>query len=92
MEGGMSEVEASEVREVEAAPVVRSPFCRLLRSKKYFMMDATLAIEASQYMDSSNHCWCFQTQRVVGPDGGKVHPERCAPGRECYESAFGDAG
>jgi hypothetical protein len=74
----------------EAASVLESAFCRLLRSKKYFMMDAALASEAAQYMDGSNHCWCFQTQKVVGPDGGKVHPERCKPGRECYQSAFAE--
>lgn len=70
------------------AGAVESPFCRALRSKKYFMLDAALASDASQYLDGSNHCWCFRTQRVVGPDGGRVHPERCKPGRECYRSAF----
>lgn len=74
----------------DATVVLESAFCRALRSKKYFMMDAALASESSQYLDSSNHCWCFQTQRVVGPDGGKVHPERCGPNRACYKSAFAE--
>jgi hypothetical protein len=67
--------------------VMESPFCGSLRSKKFFMMDG-LATDASQYLDSSNHCWCRETQQVVGPDGGRVHPERCMPGRACYSSAL----
>jgi hypothetical protein len=66
---------------------VQSPFCGSLRSKKFFMMDC-LAMDASQYLDSSNHCWCGETQLVIGPDGGYVHPEQCAPGRSCYSSAL----
>jgi hypothetical protein len=66
---------------------VESPFCGSLRSKKFFMMDG-LATEAAQYLDSSNHCWCRETQRVIGPDGGRVRPDRCVPGRSCYSSAL----
>jgi hypothetical protein len=25
---------------------------------------------------------------VIGPDGGRVHPNRCKPGRSCYASAL----
>jgi hypothetical protein len=67
--------------------VIKSPFCGSLRSKKFFMMDG-LATEAAQYLDSSNHCWCRETQQVIGPDGGRVRPERCVPGRSCYSSAL----
>jgi len=73
----------------ESATVPETPFCRELRSKQYFMLDA-FATDASQYMDASNYCWCYETQGVVGPDGGKVKPERCAPGRNCYRSALAD--
>jgi hypothetical protein len=66
---------------------VLSPFCSELRSKRFFMMDG-LATEASHYIDGSNHCWCFVTQQVIGPDGSKVVPDRCVPGRECYKSAL----
>jgi hypothetical protein len=66
---------------------VQSPFCGSLRSKKFFMMDE-LATDASQYLDASNHCWCRETQQVVGPDGDRVYPERCVPGRSCYRSAL----
>jgi hypothetical protein len=51
------------------------------------MLDA-LATEAEQYLDASNHCWCRETQQVVGPDSGRVHPSRCVPGRTCYNSAL----
>lgn len=74
------------VNEVENAPV-QSPFCGALRSKKFFILDA-LASEASQYLDASNHCWCRETQQVMGPDGDRVHPNRCGPGRACYTSAL----
>lgn len=66
---------------------LQSPFCAALRSKKYFRLDG-LATAADDYLDGSNHCWCRVTQQVVGPDGGKARPERCAPGRECYQSAL----
>ncbi len=66
---------------------VQSPFCGSLRSKKFFMFDG-VATEASQYLDASNHCWCRETQQVVGPDGGRVNPNRCVPGRSCYSSAL----
>jgi hypothetical protein len=73
----------------EADPTARmeSPFCASLRSKKFFMMDQ-LATDASHYLDSSNHCWCRETQLVFGPDEGRVHPARCIPGRACYRSAL----
>ena len=80
--------EAETETAVETTSVPESPFCKLLRSKKFFMLEGAMATDGSQYLDSSNHCWCFQTQRVLGPDGGKVHPQRCAPGRGCYQSAF----
>jgi len=66
---------------------LESPFCNSLRSKKHFMIDR-LATDSSDYLDSSNHCWCRETQLVVGPDGNRVHPTRCSPGRSCYSSAI----
>lgn len=66
---------------------VLSPFCGSLRSKKYFMMDR-FATESADYLDASNHCWCRETQMVIGPDGGRVHPESCRPERQCYNSAL----
>ena len=73
--------------ELNAGAVIQSPFCGSLRSKKFFMLDS-LATEAEQYLDASNHCWCRETQQVMGPDNGQVHPSRCVPGRTCYSSAL----
>jgi hypothetical protein len=73
--------------EPNASAAVLSPFCGSLRSKKFFMLDA-LATEAEQYLDASNHCWCRETQQVIGPDNGRVQPNRCVPGRSCYSSAL----
>jgi len=66
---------------------IQSPFCGSLRSKKFFMLDA-MATSAEQYIDASNHCWCRETQEVIGPDNRRVHPDNCKPGRSCYSSAF----
>jgi hypothetical protein len=72
---------------VATQSIVQTPFCGDLRSKKFFLMD-TLPTLASEYLDDSNHCWCYHTQQVVGPDGGFVTPRRCVPGRRCYRSAL----
>jgi hypothetical protein len=70
--------------------VLQSPFCGELRSKKFYLRNK-LATKADHYIDDSDHCWCFATQQVIGPDGGRVNPNRCVAGRGCYRSAFGDA-
>ncbi len=74
-----------ELTNTEAVPV-QSAFCGSLRSKKFFMLDA-LATNADQYLDSTNHCWCSETQEVIGPDNKRVQPESCTLGRSCYSSA-----
>ncbi len=79
--------EGAAAAEPEQSEGLLSPFCGSLRSKKYFMMDG-LATEADQYLDGSNYCWCRETQQVIGPDGGRVRPDRCRPGRSCYSSAL----
>ncbi len=73
-----------------AGSALQSPFCGELRSKKFYLLNGP-ATEAGHYLDDSDHCWCFVTQQVVGPDGGKVNPHRCIAGRGCYRSAFGSA-
>jgi hypothetical protein len=82
------EAEAEGPGEEGAGASLVSPFCGSLRSKKFFMSDG-LATDASQYLDSTEHCWCRETQLVVGPDGGRARPSRCVPGRSCYSSALG---
>ncbi len=67
--------------------LLQSPFCQQLRSKKFFLR-AVPAVEAGDYLDGSGHCWCYETQLPVGPDGGKVEPARCVPGRSCYKSSL----
>ncbi len=65
----------------------QSRFCGGLRSKKFFMRDQ-LATEAEDYLDASNHCWCFRTQQVIGPDGNSVNPQNCTAERGCFESSI----
>ena len=71
----------------ENSAAIQTAFCGSLRSKKFFMLDA-LATDAEQYLDASNHCWCRETQQVIGPDGGRATPSRCTPGRSCYTSSI----
>jgi len=78
--------ELTNATEVEPTPIL-SPFCGSLRSKKFFMLDV-MATSAEQYIDASNHCWCLETQEVIGPDNRRVHPDACKPGRSCYTSAL----
>ena len=70
--------------------VINTPFCGDLRSKKFYLLDR-IATTAEDYLDASEHCWCYHTQQVVGPDGRIVMPERCVPGRSCYRSALDHA-
>jgi hypothetical protein len=69
--------------------IPQSPFCRNLRSKKYFFLQSMPLVE-SDMLDMSNHCWCRCTQQVVGPDGSKVRPNVCNAQRGCYESQFAE--
>ena len=64
-----------------------TPFCGDLRSKRFMMLD-TIPTEAAQYFDPSGHCWCYHTNKAIGPDGFYVDPEDCRPGRPCYRSAL----
>jgi hypothetical protein len=67
-------------------PIATSPFCRKLRSKKWFFL-AGPALTEADLLDASCDCWCGQTEQKVGPDGKIVDPEDCRRGRDCYESA-----
>jgi hypothetical protein len=71
----------------DAVPLVQSPFCAELRSKKFFLLQG-VPTEASQYIDGADSVWCYKTQLPIGPDGGKAYPNRCVPGRPCYCSSL----
>jgi hypothetical protein len=75
------------MNEASPKPAIQTPFCGDLRSKKFFLLDQ-IATSAEDYLDASEHCWCYHTQQVVGPDGNMVIPERCVPRRSCYRSAL----
>jgi hypothetical protein len=64
--------------------VVTGPFCRHLRSKKFYFIEGQPE-QAADFIDGSNHCWCFLTMQVVGPEGALVHPEACRADRICYQ-------
>lgn len=69
------------------APVVNSPFCRDIRSKKYYFLQE-MPTEIHHLRDASNHCWCQRTVQAFGPDGELARPEDCNASRSCYRSLF----
>ena len=64
-----------------------SPFCSSLSSKK-ILLSGSLPMTVEDVLDASNHCWCEQTQQVLGPDREPVSPEDCRKGRACFRSPF----
>jgi hypothetical protein len=69
--------------------VLNTPICGELRSKKYYMF-RELPLKEEDFLDDSNHTWCYHTHNPIGPDGNIVEPKRCVPGRSCYVSALAD--
>lgn len=47
----------------------KTQFCGDLRSKKFYML-GRLPVNEEDFIDASNHCWCYHTQSPMGPDGG----------------------
>ncbi len=64
-----------------------SPFCRDLRSKKYFFLDGPPRTE-EELLDGSNYCWCQRTKLQLGPDDEPADAEDCQKQRECF-TAYG---
>jgi len=67
--------------------IVNSPFCREIRSKRFFFL-REMPTEPHHLKDGSNHCWCRVTMKVYGPDGEITRPTDCVAGRSCYKSLF----
>ncbi len=67
--------------------IMQSPFCRELRSKKYYFVQG-VPTEESDIVDGSNHCWCSITMQAIGPDAHLAHATECKPDRACYRSLF----
>lgn len=56
--------------------------CRCLRTKGMFIDSEP---DPAVPNPKDENFWCIHTQNLLGPDGGLAEPERCRPGRECYE-------
>lgn len=63
------------------------PVCRHLRSKAIFVA-GQLEPPAEIEEMGSGHCWCNQTQHVLGPDSQAVDRRGCNGGRDCYEATL----
>ena len=66
-----------------------STSCRHLRNKKMFM-PVSAETESTQpapgyTAESPCHYWCNRTLTEAGLDDQPVHPDRCQPGRSCFE-------
>jgi hypothetical protein len=60
-------------------------YCRFLRAKNPY---GRLEGGENPWLlldDPNTICWCLQSSGRVGPDNGLIAPERCLPGRKCYE-------
>jgi len=68
----------------EPERITISPFCALLRSKRYFSLPAPPRNEAD-LLDVSRAVWCERTQEALGPDGKIVDPAGSRHGRRCFE-------
>lgn len=74
---------------IEQEEIVTSPFCRELRSKKYYFLQE-MPTEEQHLLDVTNHCWCSRTMQAIGPDGERAHASDCKPDRPCYRSLFAE--
>lgn len=60
-------------------------YCRFLRAKNPY---GRLEGGENPWLladDSNTICWCIKSSGGAGPDNGLVAPDRCKPGRRCYE-------
>ena len=76
-----------EVKNNPAA--LQSPFCREIRSKKYYTLQQMPTAE-EHLLDASGWCWCSKTMQTFGPDGELVQPADCTAERGCYQSVFAE--
>ena len=81
----MSQSPSSGSERESGVPGIRTtPFCTHLRSKKsYFIREP--ALEETDLLDGSGHCWCRKTMLALGPDGEAAGPSACRAGRTCFE-------
>ncbi len=67
-------------------PIVSTSACSHLRSKGMYVT-GTMNPEADDpYQMGDGHCWCGQTQGVIGPDDGMVDRAGCNAARACYQA------
>lgn len=83
----VSSTETEYTSEPAETSGIQSPFCREIRSKRYYFLQQ-MATEEAHLRDGSGYCWCRLTMQAVGPDGEMVRPVDCTEGRECYRSAL----
>ncbi len=58
------------------------PVCRALKTKMHYVA----GFEEEHLRPSATaQFWCLDTMGPVGPDEHQALPERCGPGRPCYQ-------
>lgn len=58
--------------------------CQLLRTKHAFGSFGPDVPAWQEGRSSTAVFWCIATMDHAGPDDGRVHAERCRPGRVCF--------
>ncbi|MCK6448527.1 MAG: hypothetical protein L6Q99_19215 [Planctomycetes bacterium] len=71
----------------EGLSALESPFCKHLRSKKWYFRTGPPRV-ARDLLDASNHTWCGKTCEALGVDGDVADTEGCVRGRGCFEPYF----
>jgi hypothetical protein len=63
--------------------LVTLPPCLYLRNKLIYVT-GEIDPKELQELGHHSHCWCNQTQHVIGPDDNLVDRSSCVAGRSCY--------
>lgn len=62
------------------------PCCACLRTKsQYFVPDEMEAGPGTIKVSTTATYWCTRTSTALGPDDAPSTPQRCQPGRACFE-------
>ncbi len=70
---------------IDNPSVASTSACRHLLSKGMYVT-GLINPEDEHDQIGDGHCWCGQTQNVLGPDDQFVERRLCIAGRKCFEA------
>lgn len=65
----------------------QKPRCKHLRTRMAYLPEIAGLEHWSTGESTIDQYWCLCTMTTAGPDDQYVAPEKCQPGRSCYEDA-----